>query len=162
MGFDNEVSNLMLGRHGKQQNGLIRTVLALFIFSCLSVTFQSGLMAATPNDCHESSKSSSTTVSLSEHTGSMGSDCTHCTYNEPAVSEQDSASLYICALMSACSIADQQSAISTSELNLKSWVISTAPSWQNIAKPSADSFHPQFAIGVPASSLNIHYCRFLI
>ena len=151
----------MLGRLRKQQKGLARTLLAMFIVGCLNLTIQSGLMAATLNDCHETSIPLMTIDSLPvDSAAGLDSNCGHCPNDEPAVENRDGASLYICASMVACDDDVQQLAIVTAEL--KMWTVSGSSPLQNFAEPPACRHCLESMIGAPPPSLNIHYCRFLI
>jgi hypothetical protein len=150
----------MLGLLGKQQKGLVRTVLPLFIVGCLNLTFQSGLMASSLNDCHDSSTSSRTDNLLSGHAGALDANCIHCPNSEPGTDELDNASLYICASMVACFDDGQPLAIVGADL--KTGAASGSPLSQTVADPPAYQRHAQTEIGIPQSSLNIRYCRFLI
>ena len=147
----------MLGRLRKQQQGLVRTVLALFVVGCLNLIIQSCLMAATLNDCHDS-----TIQSPPANSGSQNIDCSHCPINERAVDNHEKAPLYMCASVAACNGDDQQSVIVTAEQKLKPLAVPGSSIWQNLAEAPAYKYQRRSSIGPPPQSLHIHYCCFLI
>jgi hypothetical protein len=152
----------MIGRLRKQQNGLGKIVLALFIAGCLNLVIQSGLMAATLNDCHDSRIQAPAADQLQDDSGYLDANCTHCPYNDPASEDSGYSSLYLCASMAACNDEGQQPAIDTAELNMKPWVNSGSTLWQDAAELPAYRYHGKPTIHARSPSLNVHYCRFLI
>jgi len=112
-------------------------MLAVFIAGCLNMAIQSCLMAATLDDCHESSRLPAHSDALQHLSGDLDADCAYCAQIDPRVEDPDTPQAYSCAAMIACSDDAPQSGIHSTELQLKPWMTCGSSSLQGSADASA-------------------------
>lgn len=152
----------MLRRLRKLRIGLARAMLAVFIAGCLNMAIQSCLMAATLDDCHESSRLPAHSEALQHLSGDLDADCAYCAEIDPRVEDSDTSLAYSCVSMTACSDEVPQLGIHSAELQLKPCMMGSSSSLQASAAASACRNRVPSTVGAQTAALNIQYCRFLI
>jgi hypothetical protein len=137
-------------------------MLAVFIAGCLNMAIQSCLMAATLDDCHESSRLSVDSDLLQDLSAYIDADCAYCPEIDPLAGDPETSSAYSCVAMMTCSDDEPQLSINSAELKLKPGMACSSSLSQGSADASAYRIRIQPSVGVQTGTFSIRYCRFLI
>jgi len=157
--FKDKDRHLMLAGLRKYRQGLARIVLVLFVSGLLNLVVQPCLMAATLNDCHETStqfhKAGLTQVVTD-------ADCIYCPVNEPVTEDFDLSFTEACMSTGPYADGQQLAMINVAERDQPILAEYGAPASPDREDLPDDRLNVYTRSGAPPPSLNIRYCRFLI